>query len=225
MADSPFACSFGNLPRSLSLFPLDGVLLLPGAELPLNVFEPRYLGMVLDTLGASRMIGVLQPETAQSDPVADQVPLRRVGCAGRVTAFQETQDGRLLITLSGICRFRLGEDHTTPGGYRLGHADYDPYQGDMARSDGGGIDRAAVLGALRGFGEARAMRIDWDSVDGIADEILVNQLAMGLPFAPDDKQALLEARDLSERGALLTALLDMAARQTDGMPPSAGTRH
>ncbi len=224
MPESPFAVPFENLPRALPLFPLGGALLLPGAELPLNVFEPRYLSMVLDTLGGSRMIGVLQPRGAQEDPVGDRTPLRGVGCAGRVSAFQETQDGRLLITLTGVCRFTLGVDHTTPGGYRVAHVGYDPYRADLAE-DRGRVDRAAMLKALRAYGDANGMRIEWESLEGVSDTILVNQLAMGLPFSPDDKQALLEARDLTGRGTLLNALLDMAALQTDKSSPGPGTRH
>ncbi|CCQ75296.1 LON peptidase substrate-binding domain-containing protein [Magnetospira sp. QH-2] len=226
MGDSPFQLDFDDLPRVLPLFPLSGVLMLPRGELPLNVFEPRYLNMVLDSLGEERMVGILQPARSAADPIADDARLLSTGCAGRITAFQETSDRRLLVTLTGVCRFRLGQEVDSGGGYRRAVVDYSDYKADMI-DDGRvqAVDRQSLLRALKTYGAARSMQVEWNSLDGVDDEVLVHQLAMGLPFAPNDKQALLEAPDLIERGRILTALLDMAALQGDDESDDAGTRH
>ncbi|GAB6052059.1 LON peptidase substrate-binding domain-containing protein [Magnetospira thiophila] len=226
MGDSPFQVNFNDLPRVLPLFPLSGVLLLPRGELPLNIFEPRYLSMVFDSLGQDRLIGMLQPARPASDPIADDARLLPVGCVGRITAYQETTDRRLLITLTGVCRFRLGQEVESTGGYRRAVVDYTSFRADMI-DDGRPqiVDRNHLLLALKTYGAARAMHVEWETLDGVDDEVLVHQLAMGLPFAPNDKQALLEAADLTERGRILTGLLDMAALQSDNDTEQASTRH
>ncbi len=231
------APSFAELPASLPIFPLTGVLLLPRGKLPLNIFEPRYLAMVRDALAGERMIGMVQPRqddvTTLTGPPADSAPTRQppvavypTGCAGRITAFSEADDGRLHITLTGVARFAIREELPTLRGYRRIVADWDRYRGDLAgeaASDAAGIDRPRLLSALKAFFKLNDITADWDSISETPDERLVTSLAMICQFAPSEKQALLEAHDLAERSRVMTALVEMAVL---GQPPAgAPARH
>jgi Lon protease-like protein len=201
--------SFTDLPPQLPLFPLAGVVLLPRGALPLNVFEPRYLKMVDDALKGDRLIGLIQPT---EDPDTVTAPkLSAIGAAGRIISFRETEDNRYLITLAGLCRFRLtGEADSTP--YRLGLCDFSPFAGDMAQ-EGSERDfpRERLLAALRLYLNQRDMKADWKSVTSAEPEALVNALAMMCPFEPAEKQALLEAPTFGERAATLVTILEMAS--------------
>lgn len=200
-------------PAEIPIFPLHGVLLLPRGQLPLNVFEPRYLRMVLDALGNGRVIGMIQTRAAEPHPVPDGAALFPVGCAGRISAFAETADGRLLITLSGIGRFRVGRElDRAAGGYRRVVADYAAFAPDREPPTGRIADRARLLAAVRGFFADRATELDWKAVESASDDALVTSLAMLCPLAGSEKQALLEASDLAERATLLTTMLEMAGR-------------
>jgi Lon protease-like protein len=221
-----------ELPTTLPIFPLTGVLLLPRGKLPLNVFEPRYLNMVRDALASDRMIGMVQPReddpTTLTGPSEDAVPAGRpppvypTGCAGRITAFSESEDGRFQITLTGIARFEIREEVPTLRGYRRIVPDWDRYRGDLA-DDNAAIDRPRLLTALKVFFKLNDIAADWDSISATPDERLVTSLAMICQFAPNEKQALLEARDLGERSRVMTALVEMAVlgRATAGD----GARH
>jgi uncharacterized protein len=220
-----------ELPATLPIFPLTGVLLLPRGKLPLNIFEPRYLNMVRDALASDRMIGMVQPReddpttltgptnltepatlTGPPEGVASIARLPVVyptGCAGRVTAFSETDDGRFHITLTGIARFEIRDEVPTLRGYRRVVPDWDRYRGDLA-DDGAAIDRPRLLTALKAFFKLNDIAADWDSITATPDERLVTSLAMICQFAPSEKQALLEARDLGERSRVMTALVEMA---------------
>lgn len=221
----------GSLPATIPVFPLSGVLLLPRGHLPLNVFEPRYRNMTQDALASDRLIGMVQPRVPEEAPVTpdgeiknldgERLDLYANGCAGRIAAFEETADGRYLIALEGVSRFALTREIETGRGYRRFAVDWSGYASDLAAAPDIGIDRPRLVGALRGYFRARQITADWDAIDGTADERLVTALAMACPFAPAEKQALLEAPDLAARGALLTAIAEMAAHdgQTAGGAP------
>ena len=207
-----------DLPQVAPLFPLDGVLLLPRGQLPLNVFEPRYLNMLDDVMGGDRVLGVVQtkPGGERTRPA-----LVGVGCLGRVTSFAETGDGRYLITLTGACRFRLGAELNAPTPYRQARLDYAPYAADLEAAPDLVESRPMLLSALRAYLERRGLSVDWEAAEGAPPEALVNSLCMALPFDGPEKQALLEAADAAERLHALTALLRIgAAAGEDDDPPS-----
>ena len=207
MTRGAFDPAFGTLPATLPIFPLPGALLLPRGRLPLNIFEPRYLSMTRDALASDRLIGMIQPS---GDPAGETPPLYRTGCAGRITAFSETDDGRYLITLTGLCRFDLVREVPAVGGYRRVLADFAPYAADLATASEISIDRDRLVNALRAYFIQRDIAVDWDAIAETPDEGLVTSLAMVCPFEPSEKQALLQSPDLTERGRVLTALIEMA---------------
>ena len=207
--------SFSDMPPCLPLFPLTGVVLLPRGALPLNVFEPRYLKLVDDALKTDRLIGIIQPS---ENPDAVLKPkLSAVGAAGRIVSFRETEDNRYLITLAGLCRFRLTGEAEGDAPYRIGQCDFSSFAGDMAE-DGAAADfpRHRLLEALKLYLNHRDLQADWKSVSSAPPEALVNALAMMCPFEPAEKQALLEAPSFGERAATLVAILEMAGG--DGPP-------
>lgn len=205
-----------DLPQVIPVFPLTGAIVLPRGQLPLNIFEPRYLNMVDGAMAGDRVIGMVQP---QGGPSA--LPgLSPVGCAGRVTSYAETSDGRYLITLTGICRFRILSELPVQTPYRQARADFRAFEADLASPDDGLLfDRDELLAALQGYLNPRGLDIDWDAAREAPEEALVNSLAMALPFEPAEKQALVEAATLADRLACLTALLRIdAAEPGDGEP-------
>jgi Lon protease-like protein len=204
-----------DLPQVIPVFPLDGALLLPGGELPLQIFEPRYLNMLDDVMGADRIIGMIQtkPGGDRSRPA-----LAAVGCAGRVTAFAETSDGRYLITLTGVCRFEPREELALALPYRQVRADYTSFEGDLARDERAAVAEAArerFAAALKHYLNRRNLDIDWETARAAPLEALVNSLSMGLPFDPQEKQALLQAPELAQRFEVLTTLLEIDADESD----------
>jgi len=218
--------SITDLPDVIPVFPLGGVLLLPRAQLPLNVFEPRYLAVVDDALGGDRIIGMIQPDgeaaiAIEADPAASP-PLARVGCAGRITAYAETADGRVAMTLTGLCRFAVLREIDTTTPYRQIVADYEPFADDLIVPAGqqDSVDREALLAALRAYLDANGLTADWKEINAASSEQLVNSLAMLSPYGPEDKQALLEAPALTGRAELLVALTERALSGRSGMPTS-----
>lgn len=205
---APFAPAFDDLPVSLPIFPLTGVLLLPRGRLPLNVFEKRYLAMTEDALKAERLIGMVQPQPGEGD--AGEPALYRTGCAGRMTEFAETEDGRYLITLRGLARFDIARELPQDRLYRRVVPNWQPYRGDL-EADAAPIERERLLAALKPFFRRHNIAAEWAAVEATPDDRLVTTIAMAAPFAPNEKQALLEARGLAERARLLTALVEMAA--------------
>jgi Lon protease-like protein len=197
-----------ELPEVVAVFPLSQALLLPRGQLPLNIFEPRYLAMIDDALKGSRVIGMIQP-----DPEAKmrnlEPALFSVGCAGRITQLAETGDGRYLITLTGIARFKIVEEMTVFTPYRQCRLDYSPFLVDFSpRAGEEQVDRDGILRALRDFAETNDLQIDWSSIDEAPNEALVNALSMMSPFGPKEKQALLEAQDLKGRADVLVAITE-----------------
>ncbi|MBQ1543290.1 peptidase S16 [Caulobacter sp. CCUG 60055] len=199
-----------DLPRVIPVFPLNGALLLPYGQLPLNVFEPRYLNMVDDAMAGDRIIGMIQ---TRAGGVADlPPPLAPIGCAGRITSFAETPDGRYLITLSGLCRFAAGDELPVRTPYRQVIADFHGFAGDLRPMvEDEGFDRIRFLSALKAYLDRRALDLDWEAAKTAPGDALVNSLAMALPFEPAEKQALLEARGLRDRRQALIALMEIDA--------------
>lgn len=208
----------------LPVFPLRGAILLPRATLSLNVFEPRYLALVDFALAGDRLIGIVQPatEAGQSEsPPGKSFPLRRVGCAGRITAFNEGDDGRVLISLSGIARFQLSHDVASEQPeqpFRLCEVDFGDYTADFIYGHGeDDVDRPRLLETLKNYLIANNLSADWDRIDSASNERLVNTLSILSPYGPEEKQALLEAKDLRARAEALVALAEMElATRDDG---------
>ena len=195
-----------QLPEIIPVFPLPGDVLLPRSELPLNIFEPRYLAMVEDSLAGDRVIGMIQPQ--KSD--AGSSELFQVGCMGRITRFVETGDGRYLITLSGVARFATVAETTSTTPYRRFEVDYLRFSSDLLPGAGeNAVDRPGMIAMLRMFAEASNLEIDWGSIDAAPTETLVNALSMMCPFGANEKQALIEAIDLKSRAETLVALAKM----------------
>jgi Lon protease-like protein len=200
-----------DLPQRIPVFPLTRAILLPRATLPLNVFEPRYLQMVEDAMSTSRVIGMVQPESGDEEsPVARTAPLRRIGCAGRITSYQELDDGRFLVSLTGIARFELTDEAMLAKPYRICTVSYERFAGDFVAGAGEDeVDRVALLASLKAYLEARGLEADWSAIGKTSTEALVNSLALASPYGREEKQALLEAPDLKTRAEMLVALAEM----------------
>ena len=209
-----------DLPEQIPVFPLAGALLLPRADLPLNIFEPRYLAMVDSAMATDRIIGMIQPA---DDPAGDasQPDLMRVGCAGRITSYAETPDGRVLISLTGVSRFEIVRELDLDTPFRQVTANYHPFAVDLVTDLGASeVNRPALLKAFRDYLDANNMKADWGQVDAASTETLVNTLSLLAPYPPKDKQALLEAPDLKTRADVLVALTEVALRRmTPGGSP------
>jgi hypothetical protein len=206
-----------DMPDILAVFPLPGALLLPRARLPLHIFEPRYLAMIDDALKTPhRLIGMIQPREMPDDRRATAEGAKRlhaIGCAGRITALSETDDGRYMITLTGISRFRVVEEVAGFTPYRRTQVDWSAFGRDRGGPESDpGLDRPAFLNALRRFFEAEGLATDWSSLSEAEDELLINSLSMLCPFAPEDRQALLEAPSLQTRRETLVTLIEFALR-------------
>jgi Lon protease-like protein len=207
-----------DLPEVIPVFPLPGALLLPRGQMPLNIFEPRYLAMVDDALrDGHRLIGMIQPDVAHGE--ADKPALFKIGCVGRITQLAESGDGRYLLELTGIARFRVEQELPVKTEYRQCRVSYAPFVDDfVARKGEDAVDRAAVLTALRDFMKANNLEADWEGIDQAPNEALVNALSMMSPYGPPEKQALLEAPDLKTRAELLVAIteIELAKKNTEG---------
>ena len=202
--------SRSELPDTVAVFPLPGALLLPRARLPLHIFEPRYLAMLDDAFKTShRLIGMIQPLGGDKSPK----PLHVIGCAGRVTGFNETDDGRYMITLSGVSRFRVVREVDGFAPYRRCEVSWDGFDRDLGLAETDkGFDRDAFFKLLGQYFDAEELQTDWDSLKGADDELLINSLSMLCPFEPEDKQALLEAPSLMTRRETLVTLIEFAMR-------------
>ncbi len=208
------------LPHRIPVFPLAGVLLLPGRTLPLNIFEPRYLAMTRDAMAGDRMIGMIQP----LDPTATapEPAIYDVGCAGRIAELRETGDGRLLISLTGICRFHVIQELARRHAYRETLVDFDRYRADLEAADDRVVDRDRLMAVLRAYLELAGVPADWQALRRMPSGELVDSLAMICPLEPSEKQALLQAPDLAERGRVIIALFEMALLQHQSGPGATG---
>lgn len=227
--------SVDELPKQLPLFPLPGATLLPGTQLPLNIFEPRYLNMVSDALAGARMIGMVQPQEVQSgsvqtdpsmaqpEPSVAQPELYGVGCAGRIVSFAESADGRYLITLRGVCRYRIETELDVQRGYRRAQAGWAEFSSDFQRGANVEISIDDVRDTLQGYLRERELRVDWDGLAQVPTATGVDFLAMNLPFAVHEKQALLEAEDSEARWQVMLAIAHMGS--SPSQHDSGETRH
>ncbi len=206
--------SLADLPDTIPIFPLPGALLLPRARLPLNIFEPRYLAMLEDALKTPhRLVGMVQPVSVPEGEGKGR--LHRIGCAGRVTALQETEDGRYLVTLTGVCRFRVGEMQEGFTPYLRAAADWASFGRDLGRAEKDAeFDRPAFLQVLARFFDSAQLSSDWDSLKEADPELLINSLSILCPFDPEEKQALLEAPTLGNRRETLMTLMEFALRSS-----------
>ncbi|MEX0643828.1 MAG: LON peptidase substrate-binding domain-containing protein [Parvularculaceae bacterium] len=206
------------LPATIPLFPLAGALLLPSGQLPLNVFEPRYLRMVDDALAGARIIGMVQP---RDGVMSGRPPLYVVGCAGRIINFAETDDGRYLITLTGRRRFRIEEELNIDTAYRQAVVDWNAFATDEKNDPSAEfVDRERLLRAMRFYLDSEGLKTDWDVVGEAPTDALVASLSMGCPFAPNEKQALLEAKTTAARAECLIALMEMSGAGDAGGDPT-----
>lgn len=216
MASNVIYHRIDEMPPVIPVFPLRSALLLPRGEMPLNVFEPRYLQMIEDAIRGDRIIGMIQPEPEEPEE-AERPELLRIGCAGRLTAFAETGDGRYLVTLTGACRFRIVEEMLVTTPYRQASVSYEEFNADLAPGEGEDeVDREALLKTLKDYLAANNLEADWDGIRRAPNEALVNALAMMSPFGPREKQALLEASDLKSRAEILVAVTEMDLARAKG---------
>jgi uncharacterized protein len=211
-----------DLPETIPVFPLPGALLLPRGQMPLNIFEPRYLAMVDDSLrDGHRLIGMIQPDATQTSD-SDKPRLFTVGCAGRMTQLAESGDGRYLVELTGVARFKVLEELNVATLYRQCRVTFAPFADDFVPRKGEeAVDRAALLVALSDFLKANDLKADWEGIEKAPNEALVNALSMMSPYGAAEKQALLEAPDLKTRAEILVAIteIDLAKKNTDGDSP------
>jgi hypothetical protein len=205
-----------DVPDIIPLFPLEGVLLLPRGQLPLNIFEPRYVAMVDAALAGARLIGILQPSL---DGGTDEAGprLTTVGCVGRITEIAESGDGRYILNLTGIARFRVLREVEADTPYRQAQVDYSAFGDDFTANVGAeAVDRGTLLRTLADYLDANQLEADWTSIKDAPNEALVNALAMMAPFGPREKQALLEAPNLAARAEMLIAVTQMSLARTAG---------
>jgi len=211
----------GDLPEVIPVFPLPGALLLPRGQMPLNIFEPRYLAMVDDAFrDGHRLIGMIQPDIAHSAS-EDRPKLFQVGCVGRITQLAESGDGRYIIELTGIARFKVASELKVLTAYRQCKADFFAFVDDFTPRKGEeDVDRKRLLEVLADFLKINRLKVDWDGIAGAPNEALVNALAMMSPYGPPEKQAMLEAPDLKTRAEILIAVteMDLAKKRTSGDP-------
>lgn len=212
-----------DLPENIPIFPLPGALLLPRGQMPLNIFEPRYLAMVDDSMrDGHRLIGMIQPDLSHSPPTQpdseDKPNLFKIGCVGRITQLAESGDGRYLMQLTGVARFRVEAELKVATAYRQCRVSYQPFADDfIARKGEEDVDREALLAALSSFLKANNLKTNWQDIESAPNEAVVNALAMMSPYGAAEKQALLEAPDLKSRAEILIAVTEMElARKTAG---------
>lgn len=203
-----------DLPTRLPVFPLSGVVLMPFGHLPLTIFEPRYIHMIDDALGAARMVAIIQPRQVTPDPVPDDAPLYTIGTAGRIVSFQDPSNGQYLVTLEGLSRFRLGAEQSLLAGrgYRTFDVDYAPFLDDLTPNEASdGPEREQILGLLGDYFAGLGIEADLDSVGEAPFDALLSSLVMSCPFEPREKQALLECQNRTQRAQMLISLFEMAA--------------
>jgi len=219
---NPYAPKASTLPETLAVFPLTGVLLLPHGNLPLNIFEPRYIEMIDDAMISGRMIGMLQSKKPNTDGTSE---VYQTGCAGKITEFSESRDGRYIISLTGICRFHIKEELKTPRPYRIVQPDWKEFEGDVKIPKSLGVDREKLLDLLCGYFKQNGMSCDFAKFEDIPDSKLITTLAMICPFEPSEKQALLEQMCHLKRAETFMTMLEMASKSIEGLDNSENQCH
>jgi Lon protease-like protein len=216
MPRTPFFPTFGKLPDTLPIFPLEGAVVMPASDLPLNIFEPRYLNMVEDVLRTHRMFGMVQPDPGRG---GDPTPVYRTGCAGRITSFTETADGRVELVLTGTCRFDIMEELTTTRGYRLVQPDWQRFESDFTTPASAPIrDSAPLLRVLKVYFDAKGLQTDWAKLQALPASRMADVLTTLLPLEPAAKQMVLETLDPSARVQALLAALELATSPEPRQP-------
>jgi len=212
MSDAETEIGIEDLPETLAVFPLNGVMLLPRGLLPLNIFEPRYLAMVDHAMRESRLIGMVQPCPTPAAVGNAEPKLYRTGCAGKIISFEETPDGRYHITLKGVSRFHIVDEADMQSGFRRVRADWSAFRQDMAAPSCLKLDRELLTNLLQQYFTVHGLSCNWEAIEDAPDEKLITCLAMVCPFEPGEKQALLEAESCSLRAHLFMAMLEMAVK-------------
>ena len=220
ISEDPFGVRFEELPKELPIFPLPGAMLLPHGRMPLNIFEPRYLKMVMDCLKQSRLIGMVQPLELLSEPIPEKTDLFHVGCAGRITEFAESSDGQFIITLTGICRFEIKEEFGENGFYRRVNPDFSGFKKDLS-FDSPEINRDGIFSVLKDYLKLKGIKIDITDFNNVEDRFLIPTLGLINPFGFLEKQAILEAPDVGEMSKIIISLMQMELKS----PNSASTKH
>jgi len=216
MAGGIFDPEFDQLPMRIPIFPLPSALLLPGGQLPLNIFEPRYLAMVKHALATpTRLIGMVQPRDHADDESTEEPTLFETGCAGRVSFFQESDDGRFVIALNGVCRFHRLDQQLDPNGFLVADVDWQPFANDL-RIDVSALDRDPLMDVLRRYFDLKGFETDWTQIENSDNHQLLATLSMVCPFEVAEKQALLEADSMASRADLLIAMMEMAIHDETG---------
>ncbi len=214
MPHSPFLPTAEKLPSTLPIFPLENAVVMPKAELPLNIFEPRYLNMVNDALSSHRLIGMIQPNPSLQ---GRNTPLYHTGCAGRITSYRETSDGRILISLTGVCRFDIGQELPSIRGYRIIEPLWNRFLDDLeATENSGDQDRDRIFQLLKRYFEVKKMTTDWHLVENLETLELVHTMSILMPFDPVEKQAILEAETLADRAVALCSALEFGLQVDSG---------
>ncbi|HXK56020.1 MAG: LON peptidase substrate-binding domain-containing protein [Gammaproteobacteria bacterium] len=212
MPYSPFVQTAEQLPATLPIFPLENAVVMPRTDLPLNIFEPRYLNMVNDAIASHRLIGMVQPDPGLQGKVT---PVYRTGCAGRITAFSETSDGRMLITLTGVCRFDIGQELSTIRGYRLIEPLWSRFLADLeAPPNNSDENKDEILELLRRYFKINKLSVDWELLEPLSTLVLVHTMTTLLPLEPAEKQAILETETLPDRTRVLRSTLEFGLRQS-----------
>ena len=197
--------STSDLPSKLAVFPLTGAVLFPQTQLPLNIFEPRYIQMIDEVLSSpNRIMGMIQPNLSKDDPNSKN--LKKVGCAGRISSFSETGDGRYLVTLTGIARFEVDQELDTTTPYRQAMANFENYKDDLKPANTENIDRKSLLVLIKKYLEQKNLLIDWEIIEQSPTEQLINYSGVLVPFEPEEKQLLLETKTLTDRCKVLESL-------------------
>ena len=199
-----------HLPAIVPIFPLTGALLLPFGQLPLNIFEPRYVSLIEDALGTHRLLGMIQPRGAEGAVIGDNGDIFDTGCLGRITEFTDPGDGRYEIVLTGLCRFKVEQELELYNGYRRVKVCYETFLKDLDPCETEITNRESLIEALRQYFDRQSLDADWDTLKEVPDSVLVTTAAMGCPLKPEEKQLLLEASDLSNRAENLQAILEIA---------------
>ncbi|MBI37512.1 MAG: peptidase S16 [Alphaproteobacteria bacterium] len=222
MTSKKFEIDFHHLPQELPLFPLVGVLLLPRGLLPLNIFEPRYLHMFEYALSNQRLIGISQPtiDGVSGLSAPDNSELYKIGCAGRITSFQETREGQIQITLRGVCRFVINSELPLMNGFRRANTDFKQFEDDYSEETMLTSERDRLLSGLQAYFKMENMEADWETIKKTPDDRLVTSIAMVCPFEPHEKQAILESKDLTHRCKLVIGLIESALRIGDDSAPT-----
>jgi len=203
----------GDLPDEVAVFPLSGAVLLPHGRLPLNIFERRYRMMIEDVMADGRFMAMVQPRSARTETVADDGLMYDVGCLGRITAFTETDDGRFLITLFGLSRFRIIDECAMRNGYRRIGVDFSDFQDDLAGDPVAGFVRQPFIDTLHAYFASHDIKGSWDALEKADERTLITSVAMAVPFSPEERQAILECQSLAEQGELLRSLMEMAVHE------------